>query len=172
MKSHITLASTALVLLISIAGCDTRRDTATTNTDANQRTATTTTDTTGTPRSTTNSGTITGSNSAPNAAANPTPAPDNTARNKRDAPGDTKTPMDQSESPEHIKITADIRAAVMAMDGMSTNGKNIKIITDKAGVVTLRGVVASQSEKDKIDAKARSFAGVTSVVNQLEVNAG
>ena len=52
---------------------------------------------------------------------------------------------------------------------MSMNAQNCKIITDKSGIVTLRGPVASQAEKDAIEAKAKTIAGVTSVVNELEV---
>jgi osmotically-inducible protein OsmY len=52
---------------------------------------------------------------------------------------------------------------------MSMNAQNCKIITDKSGVVTLRGVVDSQAEKDAIQAKAQAVAGVTRVDNQLEV---
>jgi len=52
---------------------------------------------------------------------------------------------------------------------MSTNAQNCKIITDKAGIVTLRGPVNSQAEKDAIAAKAQAIAGVTKVVNELEV---
>lgn len=161
MKNSLQIASLACVSMLALAACDMKRDsTASTTTNADGTTSTPA------PRSTT---------TPPASNPSPTPAPDNTARNKSDAPGaptETKTPMDQSESAEHIKITADIRAAVVAMDGMSVNGKNIKIITDKSGVVTLRGVVASQAEKEKIDAKARSFAGVTNVDNQLEVKPG
>lgn len=95
-------------------------------------------------------------------------APDNTAKNKDDLNSQTKTPMDQSNSSSDIKITADIRRAIMAESGMSTNAQNCKIITDK-GVVTLRGPVASQAEKDSIEAKAKAAAGVNRVINELEV---
>lgn len=104
-----------------------------------------------------------------NDAAKPTAAADNTVRNKVDGGGDTKTPMDQSESAAHIKITADIRRAIADDKVMSTNAQNCKIITDKSGRVTLRGVVDSQAEKDSIDAKARAVAGASNVDNQLEV---
>lgn len=97
--------------------------------------------------------------------------PDNTARNKVDRSGDTKTPFDQSETSSAIKITADIRRAIMDDDSMSVNAQNCKIMTDKSGMVTLRGVVASQAEKDAINAKAKAIAGVTQVDNQLEVKA-
>lgn len=95
--------------------------------------------------------------------------PDNTAKNERDRSGDTKTPMDQSESRDDIKITAEIRRAIMDDNTLSMNAKNCKIVTDKSGVVTLRGPVNSQAEKDSIGAKAMAVAGVSRVDNQLEV---
>jgi osmotically-inducible protein OsmY len=95
--------------------------------------------------------------------------PDNTATNRVDRMEDTKTPMDQSESSDDIKITAEIRRAIMDDDSMSMNAQNCKIITDESGVVTLRGVVNSQAEKNSIDAKAKATAGVTRVDNQLEI---
>jgi osmotically-inducible protein OsmY len=94
---------------------------------------------------------------------------DNTAKNKVDRSGDTKTPLDQSESSADIKITAEIRRAITNDDSLSVTAKNCKIITDKSGLVTLRGVVNSQAEKNSIDAKAKAVAGVTRVDNQLEV---
>ncbi len=97
-----------------------------------------------------------------------TPQPDNTAVNERDRNSSTPTPMNQSESAEDIRITADIRKAVLGIDRLSVNGQNCKIIT-RAGVVTLRGPVASQEEKDMIATKAQAVTGVTSVVNELEV---
>ena len=39
-------------------------------------------------------------------------AADNTAKNMRDKSGETKTPMDQSNKPEDIKVTQKIRKAV------------------------------------------------------------
>jgi len=80
-----------------------------------------------------------------------------------------KTPMDQSESPAQIAITAEIRKAIIAESGMSINAQNCKIITDKAGVVTLRGMVNSQAERDAVEAKAKAVSGVTRVDNQLEI---
>jgi osmotically-inducible protein OsmY len=99
-------------------------------------------------------------------------ATDNTTRSQADRPGDTKTPMDQSESSASIRITADIRRAIMDDDAMSSDAHNCKIITDDAGRVTLSGVVSSQAEKDSIEAKATGVAGVTQVDNQLEVKGG
>ncbi len=95
-------------------------------------------------------------------------AADNTARNAVDQNGATKTPLDQSNSASDIKITADVRREIMTDKSMSMNAQNCKIITDK-GVVTLRGPVTSQTEKDAIESKAKATAGVSKVVNELEV---
>lgn len=129
-------------------------------------------DSTGTDsRSTTNSTTTTPSTGT----TTTTPArdsrtqPDNTRNNEVDRNTDTKTPVDQSESATDVKITAEIRRAIMEDKSMSVNAQNVKIITDKSGVVTLRGVVATQAEKDAIQAKAQAVAGVTRVDNQLEI---
>lgn len=94
--------------------------------------------------------------------------PDNSGRNVRDADGTTKTPGDQSESEPDRTITQNVRQAVTADDSISTNGKNVKIITVD-GTVTLRGPVKSEQEKTSIAAKAQQIAGVKKVDNQLEI---
>jgi hyperosmotically inducible periplasmic protein len=94
--------------------------------------------------------------------------PDNTGRNVRDRGGETKTPGDQSESEADRTITQNIRKALTADDSLSTNAKNVKIISND-GVVTLRGPVKNEKEKAEIEAKAKQVAGVKNVVNQLEV---
>ena len=95
-------------------------------------------------------------------------APDNSGRNERDRNNATKTPGDQSESEADRTISQNIRKAVTADDSLSTNGKNVKIITVD-GVVTLRGPVKSEAEKTKIESKAKQIAGVKNVENQLEI---
>ena len=95
-------------------------------------------------------------------------APDNSGRNERDRDNATKMPGDQSESEADRTISQNIRKAIVADDSVSTNGKNVKIITVD-GVVTLRGPVKSEAEKKNIDAKARQIAGVKNVENQLEI---
>ena len=94
--------------------------------------------------------------------------PDNSGRNVRDADATTKTPGDQSESEPDRTITQNVRQAVTADDSISTNGKNVKIITVD-GTVTLRGPVKSEQEKTNIAAKAQQIAGVKKVDNQLEI---
>jgi hyperosmotically inducible periplasmic protein len=93
---------------------------------------------------------------------------DNTGRNVRDRGGDTKTPGDQAENEGDRTITQNIRRSLTSDDSLSTNAKNVKIIS-RDGVVTLRGPVKSQEEKTKIEEKAKQVAGVKSVDNQLEI---
>ena len=94
--------------------------------------------------------------------------PDNSGRNVRDRNDQTKTAGDQSESEADRTISQNIRKALTADDSLSTNAKNVKIITND-GTVTLRGPVKSEKEKTDIEAKAKQVAGVKSVDNQLEV---
>ena len=94
---------------------------------------------------------------------------DNTKKNERDKSGDTTTPLDQSNAAEDLKITQNIRQAVMKDDSLSTNAKNVKIITTAGGLVTLRGPVNTAEEKSKIEALAAEAAGKDKVTNQLEV---
>ena len=95
-------------------------------------------------------------------------AADNTGRNERDRGGATKTPTDQSENEADRTVSQNIRQSIVADDSISTNGKNVKIITSD-GVVTLRGPVKSNAEKTKIADTARRTAGVKKVDNQLEI---
>ena len=93
---------------------------------------------------------------------------DNTKRNARDADGGTLTPMDQGESEADRTITQAIRKEVVSHDGLSTNAKNVKIITVD-GVVTLRGPVKSAEERAAIASVATKTNGVKRVDNQLEI---
>jgi len=104
------------------------------------------------------------------AIAGEQPAADNTAKNERDASGETQTSGDQSNSPEDMKITADIRRAVVAEKSLSMTAKNVKIITAN-GMVTLRGPVNTAEEKATIAKLAASAAGNAKIDNQLEVTA-
>jgi hyperosmotically inducible protein len=93
---------------------------------------------------------------------------DNSGTNVRDRNEGTKTSGNQSENEADRKISQNIRQAITADDSVSTNGKNVKIITVD-GVVTLRGPVKSETEKTNIGAKAQQIAGVKNVENQLEI---
>ena len=93
---------------------------------------------------------------------------DNTAMNQRDRSGETTTSGDQSNSPADLKVTQAIRSALMKDSELSTNAKNIKVVTAN-GQVTLRGPVNSPQEKTKINQIARSAAGEAEIVDQLDV---
>lgn len=104
---------------------------------------------------------------------NSTPDVDNTKRNERDRSGDTLTPADQGKNESDREISRLLRKSIVVEKGpspYSINARNIKIITTE-GVVTLRGVVNSQAEKDSLEARAKQASGVTRVDNQLEVKA-
>jgi osmotically-inducible protein OsmY len=101
-------------------------------------------------------------------AADEQTQPDNTAKNERDRSGQTQTSGDQSNSPADLKITQNIRSALMKNDDLSMTAKNIKVITAN-GQVTLRGPVKTAQEKTKISQIARSAGGGAQIVDQLEV---
>ena len=94
--------------------------------------------------------------------------PDNTGRNVRDRDDATKTPGDQSENEADRTITQNVRKALTDDDSLSTDGKNVKVITND-GNVTLRGPVKTDKEKSEIENKAKQIAGVKKIDNQLEV---
>ena len=94
--------------------------------------------------------------------------PDNTGRNVRDRDDATKTPGDQSENEADRTITQNVRKALTDDDSLSTDGKNVKVITND-GNVTLRGPVKTDKEKSEIENKAKQIAGVKKVDNQLEI---
>ena len=94
--------------------------------------------------------------------------PDNTARNVRDRNNNTLTPLDQGNSKADVATTAQIRKEIIAEKNLSTNAKNVKIIT-KDGLVTLRGPVNSAEEKRRIGEIATRVAPSGNVDNQLEV---
>ena len=89
---------------------------------------------------------------------------------KSEAPGADKTApkKEQIENEADRGLTQKIRQSLMDDDSLSTNAKNIKIITMN-GVVTLRGPVISDREKSEIGRHAKAIIGVRNVDNQLEV---
>ncbi|HUY13654.1 MAG TPA: BON domain-containing protein [Terriglobia bacterium] len=101
----------------------------------------------------------------------PTPAPDNTKVNKRDQSKTEPTADQQKENPSDRDITRRIRRAVMKDKSLSTYAHNVKIITQD-GMVTLKGPVRSEKEKQAIEAKAKKVAGEDKVTSELEVMPG
>jgi Predicted periplasmic or secreted lipoprotein len=102
-------------------------------------------------------------------AADEKTEPDNTAINERDRSNDAQTSGDQSNSSSDLKITQDIRQALVKDRELSTTAKNIKVITEN-GHVTLRGPVKNVQEKARVDQLAKSAAGGAHIVDQLDVN--
>jgi len=108
--------------------------------------------------------------SADQSAANPAVTgrdADNTRVNKRDR-GDASstTPMDQPNA--SVDLVAEVRKAIVGDDNLSMQAHNVKVIVDH-GIVTLRGPVASASEKARVGQLAASVRGVTRVDNQLDI---
>jgi hyperosmotically inducible protein len=92
---------------------------------------------------------------------------DNTAQNQRDKSA-VPTADQSGQSKSDVDVTAGVRKAVVGDSSLSTNAHNCKIVVN-SGVVTLTGPVASTDEKTKIEGLATGVAGVTKVINQLEV---
>jgi sporulation protein YlmC with PRC-barrel domain len=107
-------------------------------------------------------------NVEPYFTTNITTGADNTRLNVRDRDSRTLTPMDQGNSQADVSTTAQIRKEIIATQGMTTNAKNVKIITMN-GRVTLRGPVNTTEEKTLIGEIAERIARSDNVDNQLEV---
>jgi len=96
------------------------------------------------------------------------PAPnDNTALNAPDLPGSV-APMEQGNNEMDLETTQQIRKALIADDTLSTNAKNVKIITS-SGTVTLRGPVRSEAERAQIELLAHETPGTEHVIDELEI---
>ena len=93
---------------------------------------------------------------------------ENTEINARDKDNTTLTPEDQKENESDIKVTADIRQAIIKDKSLSVDAQNVKIIS-RNGVVTLRGPVETKKESKKLRKIAKHTPGVLKVDNQLEI---
>lgn len=94
---------------------------------------------------------------------------DNTAVNKRDRQNKKLTADDQAKaSRADEEITRRIREELTRNDELSSYAQNVKIIT-MSGVVTLRGPVKTQQERDWIVNAAQKVSGVRTIQNELEV---
>ena len=94
-------------------------------------------------------------------------SPDNTDINQRDRDQQTLTPLDQSNSTADIDITQALRKSIMKQN-LSIDAQNIKIIT-RSRIVTLRGVVSNNAEKDEIVDLAKNIPAIKSLNDELEV---
>lgn len=79
------------------------------------------------------------------------------------------TAQNQSSKPESLRITKEIRQRIIERGDLSTAAKNVKVITDDKGAVTLRGPVKTDNERQEIEQIARNNAQGGQVNNQLVV---
>jgi osmotically-inducible protein OsmY len=91
-------------------------------------------------------------------------APDNSANNKQQG----MTADQQSNAAGDRTITQNIRKALMADKSLSTYAHNVKIIT-RDGMVTLKGPVKSEDEKQKVVAATTQVVDANKIDNQLTV---
>lgn len=89
---------------------------------------------------------------------------DNTRANK----GIETTAEQQGEKAADRKTTQQIRRTVVKDKSLSTYAHNVKIIT-KNGMVTLKGPVKSEEEKQTIEKAAAQVVGKGKVTNELTV---
>lgn len=68
------------------------------------------------------------------------------------------------------QVTEKIRQSLMDDNTLSTNAKDIKIITLN-GNVSLKGAVTNEAEKANVEKKVKAVPGVKNVDNQIEVDA-
>lgn len=97
-----------------------------------------------------------------------TVAADDTAINKRDRAESAPTADQQKNNKSDVELAAEIRRAVVKDTKLSTNAHNIKIIV-AGGEVTLKGPVASQTEKASVEKKAHDIAGTTKVTSEIDI---
>jgi len=96
---------------------------------------------------------------------------ENSRINQRDRQDKSRTPIDQGNSKEDIRLSQEIRKSVVNhTNHFSILAHNIKIITYN-GKVTLRGPVENNEEKKRIAAVAQSITGANNVSDLLEVKA-
>jgi osmotically-inducible protein OsmY len=96
------------------------------------------------------------------------PTTDVTKDSQQDAMPEATKPLDQSEDKADIKLAAAVRSEIVNDKSLSMMAHNVKLVA-MAGVVTLRGSVASDVEKREVGKRAAAVSGVSRVDNQLHV---
>lgn len=95
---------------------------------------------------------------------------DNTKANKEDRAAGAVTADQQKMNPADRELAQKVRKAITADKTLSTYAHNVKIIA-RDGMVTLKGPVRSDEEKNLVEAKATEAAGAGKVTNELTVAA-
>jgi len=94
--------------------------------------------------------------------------PDNTKVNQRDSNKSQPTADQQKENNSDRELARQIRRALVQDKTLSTYAHNVKVVAQN-GMVTLKGPVRSDQERQAIEAKAAEIAGADKVTNQIEV---
>lgn len=94
---------------------------------------------------------------------------DNTGINERDRDARRFTADQQSNEENSLRVTKQIRQAIVERDDLSSYAHNVKIIANDGGLVTLRGPVRNEKERVLLGQIAMDIAGRDLVKNELEV---
>jgi hyperosmotically inducible periplasmic protein len=98
-----------------------------------------------------------------------TPA-DNTRVNQRDRDKTEPTADQQKENKSDRELARQVRRALVKDKSLSTDAHNVKVIAEN-GLVTLKGPVHSDQEKQTVEAKAAEAAGgADKVKSEIEVS--
>jgi hyperosmotically inducible periplasmic protein len=99
------------------------------------------------------------------------PPADNTKVNQRDREKTEPSADQQKENKSDRELARQVRRALVKDKSLSTHAHNIKVIA-RDGVVTLKGPVRSDEEKQAVEAKAAEAAGGTDKIkSEVEVSA-
>ncbi len=98
----------------------------------------------------------------------PSPPANGSNGTARNGESGTTSAFDQSEKPEDIRISAEIRRLLVDDPSLSVQAKNCTVVTAN-GLVTLDGFVDTEAERSTVESKAKTVAGVSSVLNRLSV---
>lgn len=89
-------------------------------------------------------------------------------RSEEGANNPPPTAQDQRGPGNDAEITLAIRQALVADDSLGVRARNTTIVT-RQGVVTLRGTVQDDAERNAIERHARATSGVARVENRIAV---
>jgi osmotically-inducible protein OsmY len=93
---------------------------------------------------------------------------DNTTVNQRDRNTSEPTADRQKDNPTDRQLTQQIRKALVKDKSLSSYAHNVKIIAQN-GMVTLKGPVKSEEEKQAVETKAAQIAGPDKVTSQIQI---
>ena len=93
---------------------------------------------------------------------------DNTTVNQRDRNTSEPTADRQKENPTDRQLAQQIRKALVKDKSLSTYAHNVKVIAQN-GMVTLKGPVKSEEEKQAVETKAAQIAGPDKVTSEIQI---